>query len=319
MIYTVTFNPSLDYTIHVENFELGKVNRTVQEDIYAGGKGINVSMVLKNLGYETTAFGFLSGFTGQEIERLLKEKGISTEFIHIENGTSRINLKIRSDVESEINGMGPVIREKDLELLYEQLDTLKDDDVLVLAGSIPSGMPQSIYRDIMSRLQSKRIKIAVDATKDLLMNVLAYHPFVIKPNNHELSEIFDVMIDSKEKAVVYAKELQKKGAKNVIVSMAGEGAVFVGSDGSVFTSEAPHGVVKNSAHNVMQVQVRKFKNSVGAGDSMVAGFLAGYLAKGDYAEAFKMGLCTGSASAFSDQLATREEVEQVRRSHIFDF
>ena len=289
MIYTVTFNPSLDYTIHVENFELGKVNRTVQEDIYAGGKGINVSMVLKNLGYETTAFGFLSGFTGQEIERLLKEKGISTEFIHIE---------------SEINGMGPVIRKEDLELLYEQLDTLKDDDVLVLAGSIPSGMPQSIYRDIMSRLQSKRIKIAVDATKDLLMNVLAYHPFVIKPNNHELSEIFDIMIDSKEKAVVYAKELQKKGAQNVIVSMAGEGAVFVGSDGSVFTSEAPHGVVKNS---------------VGAGDSMVAGFLAGYLAKGDYAEAFKMGLCTGSASAFSDQLATREEVEQVRRSHIFDF
>lgn len=278
MIYTVTFNPSLDYTIHVENFELGKVNRTVQEDIYAGGKGINVSMVLKNLGYETTAFGFLSGFTGQEIERLLKEKGISTEFIHIENGTSRINLKIRSDVESEINGMGPVIRKEDLELLYEQLDTLKDDDVLVLAGSIPSGMPQSIYRDIMSRLQSKRIKIAVDATKDLLMNVLAYHPFVIKPNNHELSEIFDVTIDSKEKAVVYAKELQKKGAQNVIVSMAGEGAVFVGSDGSVFTSEAPHGVVKNS---------------VGAGDSMVAGFLAGYLAKGDYAEAFKMGLCTG--------------------------
>lgn len=210
MIYTVTFNPSLDYTIHVENFELGKVNRTVQEDIYAGGKGINVSMVLKNLGYETTAFGFLSGFTGQEIERLLKEKGISTEFIHIENGTSRINLKICSDVESEINGMGPVIRKEDLELLYEQLDTLKDDDVLVLAGSIPSGMPQSIYRDIMSRLQSKRIKIAVDATKDLLMNVLAYHPFVIKPNNHELSEIFDVTIDSKEKAVVYAKELQKR-------------------------------------------------------------------------------------------------------------
>lgn len=207
-------------------------------------------------------------------------------------------------MESEINGMGPVIRKEDLELLYEQLDTLKDDDVLVLAGSIPSGMPQSIYRDIMSRLQSKRIKIAVDATKDLLMNVLAYHPFVIKPNNHELSEIFDVTIDSKEKAVVYAKELQKKGAQNVIVSMAGEGAVFVGSDGSVFTSEAPHGVVKNS---------------VGAGDSMVAGFLAGYLAKGDYAEAFKMGLCTGSASAFSDQLATREEVEQVRRSHIFDF
>ena len=217
---------------------------------------------------------------------------------------TRINVKIRAKEETEINGQGPKISADALELLYQKLETLQEGDILVLAGSIPESMPQSAYMDIMKRLQDKKLKIVVDATRDLLMNVLKYHPFLIKPNNHELSEIFDIMIDSKEKAVVYAKELQKKGAQNVIVSMAGEGAVFVGSDGSVFISEAPHGVVKNS---------------VGAGDSMVAGFLAGYLAKGDYAEAFKMGLCTGSASAFSDQLATREEVEQVRRSHIFDF
>ena len=299
MIYTVTFNPSLDYTIHVENFELGKVNRTVQEDIYAGGKGINVSMVLKNLGYETTAFGFLSGFTGQEIERLLKEKGISTEFIHIENGTSRINLKICSDVESEINGMGPVIRKEDLELLYEQLDTLKDDDVLVLAGSIPSGMPQSIYRDIMSRLQSKRIKIAVDATKDLLMNVLAYHPFVIKPNNHELGEIFGVTLKTREEVIPYGRKLQEKGARNVLISMAGEGAVLVAEDGQVFEKPAPKGTLVNG---------------VGAGDSMVAGFTAGYMQKGSYEHAFKMGVSTGSASAFSENFATKEEVEAIYKT-----
>ena len=296
MIYTVTFNPSLDYTIHVENFELGKVNRTVQEDIYAGGKGINVSMVLKNLGYETTAFGFLSGFTGQEIERLLKEKGISTEFIHIENGTSRINLKIRSDVESEINGMGPVIRKEDLELLYEQLDTLKDDDVLVLAGSIPSGMPQSIYRDIMSRLQSKRIKIAVDATKDLLMNVLAYHPFVIKPNNHELGEIFGVTLKTREEVIPYGRKLQEKGARNVLISMAGEGAVLIAENGEVYSSPAPKGTLVNG---------------VGAGDSMVAGFMAGWMEKQDHEYAFHMGISAGSASAFSENLATREEVQAV--------
>ena len=296
MIYTVTFNPSLDYTIHVENFELGKVNRTVQEDIYAGGKGINVSMVLKNLGYETTAFGFLSGFTGQEIERLLKEKGISTEFIHIENGTSRINLKIRSDVESEINGMGPVIRKEDLELLYEQLDTLKDDDVLVLAGSIPSGMPQSIYRDIMSRLQSKRIKIAVDATKDLLLNVLKFRPFLIKPNNHELGEMFGVVLKTDDEIVEYAKKLQVMGARNVLISMAGDGAILITETGEVHKIGVPKGTVVNS---------------VGAGDSMVAGFTASYLKDHDYMEALKRGTATGSATAFSEGLATADKVEEL--------
>lgn len=304
MIYTVTFNPSLDYTIHVDNFTPGMVNRTTHERVFAGGKGINVSIVLKNLGFENTALGFLAGFTGQEIERQLAEKGIRTDFIHISEGISRINMKIRSDVESEINGMGPAIREDDIRKLYDILDGLQEDDVLVLAGSIPTGMPESMYRDIMSRLKDKKLKIAVDATKDLLMNVLPFHPFVIKPNNHELGEIFGVEITDKKQAIVYAEKLKEQGARNVIVSMAGEGAVFVGEDGSVFESEAPHGEVRNS---------------VGAGDSMVAGFLAGYLGSGDYREAFKMGVCTGSASAFSEQLATREEVEKVRHAHIFQF
>ena len=304
MIYTVTFNPSLDYIVSVDDFKLGLTNRTSSELMLPGGKGINVSIVLKNLGIESTALGFMAGFTGKEIARRLKEDGVTSDFIQIEEGISRINLKLKSIDGTEINGSGPKIPKDKVEELMDRLNTMKEGDILFLAGSIPASMPDDIYSRIMKELKDKGVMIVVDATRDLLMNVLKYHPFLIKPNNHELSEIFDIMIDSKEKAVVYAKELQKKGAQNVIVSMAGEGAVFVGSDGSVFTSEAPHGVVKNS---------------VGAGDSMVAGFLAGYLAKGDYAEAFKMGLCTGSASAFSDQLATREEVEQVRRSHIFDF
>mgnify|MGYP000036117450 CR=1 FL=1 len=304
MIYTVTFNPSLDYIVSVDDFKLGLTNRTSSELMLPGGKGINVSIVLKNLGIESTALGFMAGFTGKEIARRLEEDGVTSDFIQIEEGISRINLKLKSIDGTEINGSGPEIPKDKVEELMDRLNTMKEGDILFLAGSIPASMPDDIYSRIMKELKDKGVMIVVDATRDLLMNVLKYHPFLIKPNNHELSEIFDIMIDSKEKAVVYAKELQKKGAQNVIVSMAGEGAVFVGSDGSVFTSEAPHGVVKNS---------------VGAGDSMVAGFLAGYLAKGDYAEAFKMGLCTGSASAFSDQLATREEVEQVRRSHIFDF
>lgn len=304
MIYTVTFNPSLDYTVNVDCFKPGVVNRTTSEKIFAGGKGVNVSLVLKNLGFDNTALGFLAGFTGREIERQLEGKGIQTDFIHIPEGISRINMKIKSDVESEINGMGPVIREEDIHRLYEKLDDLQDGDVLVLAGSIPAGMPETMYCDIMDHLGSKKLKIAVDATKDLLMNVLPFHPFVIKPNNHELGEIFGVEIADKKQAVRYAKRLQEQGARNVIVSMAGEGAVFAGEDGSVYESEAPRGEVVNS---------------VGAGDSMVAGFLAGYLESGDFREAFKLGVCTGSASAFSEQLATREEVEKVRHSHEFQF
>lgn len=303
MIYTVTFNPSLDYIVRVDEFQLGRVNRTEEEIIYAGGKGINVSIVLKNLGFDSTALGFLAGFTGSEIRRLTECQGIRADFIEVQEGISRINLKLRSREESEINGQGPEIQEKDIRKLYEKLDGLEDGDILVLAGSIPSVMPESMYMDIMKYLEKKKLKIVVDATRDLLVNVLPYHPFLVKPNNHELGEIFDVCLTRREEVVEYARKLQERGARNVLVSMAGEGAVLVTEDGTVFKSSAPKGTVVNS---------------VGAGDSMVAGFLAGYLESGDYRNAFEMGLCTGSASAFSEQLATREEVEAIRKSHSFE-
>lgn len=293
MIYTVTFNPSLDYIVTVDHFTVGIVNRARNEFIYPGGKGINVSMVLKNLGHESTALGFLAGFTGEEIRRLLQEKGISADFISVEKGISRINVKLRSDEESEINGQGPAMEEDDIKKLYRKLDALRDGDILVLAGSIPAMMPSSMYMDIMQYLEKKDLKIVVDATKDLLVNVLSYRPFLIKPNNHELGEIFGVEITDKRDAVKYAKKIQEKGARNVLVSMAGAGAVLAAEDGNVYQSEAPRGTVKNS---------------VGAGDSMVAGFLAGYLQRQNYEDAFYMGICTGSASAFSDELATKEEV-----------
>lgn len=293
MIYTVTFNPSLDYIVTVESFTCGVVNRTKDETIFPGGKGINVSLVLKNLGYESTALGFLAGFTGNEIQRLLEEKGISADFIAVEKGMSRINVKLRSTQETEVNGQGPAIAAEDIHKLYQKLDVLQDGDILVLAGSIPDIMPSSIYMDIMKHLQDKKLKVVVDATKDLLQNVLQYHPFLIKPNHHELGEIFGVTIESKEDVVIYAKKMQEKGARNVLVSMAGDGAVLVTETGEVFMAEAPKGEVINS---------------VGAGDSMVAGFLAGYLQQENYAEAFSMGVCTGSASAFSKELATKQEV-----------
>ena len=293
MIYTVTFNPSLDYIVSVNHFKCGIVNRTTDEIIFPGGKGINVSMVLKNLGYENTALGFLAGFTGDKLQSLMEEKGIHTDFIRVEKGMSRINVKLRSDEETEINGQGPEIAAEDIQKLYEKLDGMQDGDVLVLAGSIPDVMPGSMYMDIMKHLQGKALKIVVDATKDLLVNVLQYHPFLIKPNNHELGEIFGVKIESKADVITYAKKMQEMGARNVLVSMAGDGAVLTAEDGSVFRSEAPKG---------------KVINSVGAGDSMVAGFLAGFLENGNYEKAFRMGVCTGSASAFSEELATEAEV-----------
>lgn len=293
MIYTLTFNPSLDYIVTVPSFTCGVVNRTSEEVIFPGGKGINVSMVLKNLGFESTALGFLAGFTGVELQRLIEKRGICAELIPVEQGMSRINVKIRSRQETEINGQGPVIAETDIRKLYDKLDQLQDGDILVMAGSIPSVMPQTIYMDIMKYLQKKNLKIVVDATKDLLINVLEYHPFLIKPNNHELGEIFRVTIHQKADIIVYAKKLQEMGARNVLVSMAGDGAVLVTEEGAVYQAEAPAG---------------KVVNSVGAGDSMVAGFLAGYLESGSYEKAFQIGLCTGSASAFSEELATKEEV-----------
>ena len=293
MIYTVTFNPSLDYIVSVDDFKLGLTNRTSSELILPGGKGTNVSTVLKNLGLESTALGFVAGFTGNEIVKRLNDMGIKSDFISIENGISRINLKLKSIDGTEINGAGPDISEEKVNELMDKLNQLKEGDVLVLAGSIPNTLPEDIYERIMARLDGRGIRIVVDATKDLLVNVLQYHPFLIKPNNHELGEIFGVKIGNKADVITYAKKMQEKGARNVLVSMAGDGAVLVAEDGSIFQSEAPKG---------------KVVNSVGAGDSMVAGFIAGYLEDGSYGKAFQMGVCTGSASAFSEELATKAEV-----------
>ena len=299
MVYTVTFNPSLDYIVTVDDFKLGMTNRTTSELMLPGGKGINVSIVLSNLGIENTAIYFSAGFVGDDITRRIRESGINAEEIRIEEGCSRINLKLKSIDGTEINGMGPDISQAQIDELYGKLDMIKEGDTLVLAGSIPSTMPDSIYSDIMERLQNRGVRIVVDATKDLLMNVLQYKPFLIKPNNHELGEIFGVTLETRESVVPYAKKLLDAGAENVIVSMAGEGAVFVASDGQVYLREAPKG---------------KLVNGVGAGDSMVAGFIAGYIESGELLHAFKMGLSTGSASAFSEYLATKEEVEAVYRT-----
>lgn len=298
MIYTVTFNPSLDYIVSVDNFTLGRVNRTRKEIIYPGGKGINVSMVLQNLGYQSCALGFMAGFTGREIARLLEVNGVESDFIYVDEGLSRINVKLRSNEESEINGQGPAIKKRDIAFLYEKLDRIQDGDILVLAGSIPEVMPDDIYMDIMRYLQTKDVRIVVDATKDLLVNVLPYHPFLIKPNNHELGEIFGVELKTTEEIVTCAKKLQEKGARNVLISMAGDGAILLTEDGQIFQSLPPKG---------------KVLNSVGAGDSMVAGFIAGYLENQDYEYAFYMGVCTGSASAFSESLATRDEVVELMK------
>lgn len=298
MIYTVTFNPSLDYIVGVDNFRLGMTNRTAYEQMQAGGKGINVSYVLKNLGFESTALGFLAGFVGTELKRRLTADGIRTDFLMLTEGESRINVKLRNIDGTEINGQGPDIPAEQVAKLREKLCTLKAGDILILAGSIPKSMTDTIYMDIMADLQEKGIDIIVDATKELLMNVLSYRPFLIKPNNHELGEIFGVELTTREAVLPYARRLQEKGARNVLVSLAGEGAVLLDENGREYSSEAPEGTVVNT---------------VGAGDSMVAGFVAGYLETKDYEYAFHKGIAAGSASAFSEWLATKEEVEVLLR------
>lgn len=298
MIYTVTFNPSLDYIVSVDGFQLGLTNRTSSELLLPGGKGLNVSMVLGNLGIENTALGFTAGFTGDEIIRLARAMGVKTDFISIENGMSRINVKLKSIDGTEINGSGPDIDEEAVEKLMRKLDGLGSGDVLALAGSIPSSMPDDMYRRIMERLKDKNVMTAVDATKDLLLNVLEYRPFLVKPNNHELGEIFGTELKTRESVIPYAKKLKEMGADNVLVSMAGEGAVLVAESGEVFLAPAPKGILINA---------------VGAGDSMVAGFLAGWLEKRDYRYAFYMGVAAGSASAFSERLATKPEIENIYR------
>lgn len=296
MIYTVTFNPSLDYIVSVDDFRLGMTNRASSEQMLAGGKGINVSTVLRNLGIESVALGFAAGFTGDEIIRELKQMGIRTDFISVDSGFSRINLKLKSIDGTEINGKGPDISREKTELLMEKLKKLKAGDTLVLAGSIPPSMPDDIYEKILAALEGRGIRTVVDATKSLLTNVLKYHPFLIKPNNHELGEIFHEELLTREAVVPYGRKLQEMGARNVLVSMAGEGAVLIAEDGSVYQSKAPKG---------------KLVNAVGAGDSMVAGFLAGWMEEESYEHAFYMGLSAGSASAFSENLALEEEIKRV--------
>lgn len=296
MVYTVTFNPSLDYIVSMDSFTMGMTNRTVEEQLFPGGKGVNVSIVLNNLGIGSTTLGFTAGFTGAYIEEELHEMGLMTDFIHVDNGFSRINVKLKDYDGTEINGMGPKIDDAAVEALYGKLDALKEGDILILAGSIPKFLPDDIYSNIMARLEQRGIVFVVDATKDLLLNVLQYRPFLIKPNNHELGEIFGVTLSTQEEVVPYAKKLQESGARNVLVSMAGEGAVLADEAGGIHALPAPKG---------------KLINAVGAGDSMVAGFLAGWITKKDYGHAFRMGVATGSASAFSELLATREDVERV--------
>lgn len=299
MIYTVTFNPSLDYIVSVKDFQLGKTNRTVSEQMLPGGKGINVSTVLWNLGIETTALGFTAGFVGSELKHRTEALGFPSEFIQVPEGCSRINIKMKDFDGTEINGQGPIVPPLAVNQLLERIDALKKDDILVLAGSIPDSMPDSIYRDILSRLSGKGILIAVDATQDLLMNVLEYHPFLIKPNNHELGDIFHTELKTREEVVPYARKLQELGARNVLISMGGEGAVLLDEKNEVFMLPAPKGTLINA---------------VGAGDSMVAGFLAGWSQTKDYRHAFQMGVAAGSASAFSELLATKEEIHNIYNS-----
>ena len=293
MIYTVTFNPALDYVVTVNHFTLGRVNRTVRENIFYGGKGINVSALLANLGYKSTALGFVAGFTGDEIERGVKELGFQSDFIKVGKGMSRINLKLKSDEESEINGMGPEITAGDVKVLFDKLSGLEQGDVLVLSGSIPACMDTDSYERIMEMLDGRGIRIVVDAEKDLLLNVLKYHPFLIKPNNHELGQMFGVTVTTDEDIAAYAGKLQEMGAVNVLVSMAKDGAILVAEDGSIYRQGVARGTVKNS---------------VGAGDSMVAGFIAGYLETGDYRYALKLGTACGGATAFSDGIGTRQDI-----------
>ena len=293
MIYTVTFNPSIDYIVSMENFSLGKTNRTTEEKMFPGGKGINVSTVLTNLGMPNIALGFIAGFTGNEIKRLSQERGILCDFITLPKGNNRINVKLKNYDSTEINGSGPEIPADKLKELIEQLHRLKDGDSLILAGSIPASVPSNIYQIILEELKEKKINVVVDATKELLMNTLHFRPFLIKPNRHELEEAFDITIESKEEAIRYARHLQRLGARNVMVSLSGNGAVFVSEEGESFETDVPPG---------------KLINAVGSGDSMIAGFLTGWETTADYEKAFKMAVAAGSASAYSEELAAKDEI-----------
>lgn len=298
MVYTVTFNPAIDYFVHIGELILGGTNRTSSEQTFVGGKGINVSIVLAELGIKSKALGFVAGFTGKAIEDGTREKGVETDFVHIESsesGCSRINVKIKADTETEINGQGPRIPENAVNELFGKLDKLSDGDLLVLAGSIPGSLPNDIYERILARLSDRRIRIVVDATKDLLLNTLKYKPFLIKPNAAELGDLFGKELKTEDEIIAHAKKLREMGAVNVLVSMAGDGAILIDEHGNVHKCSACRGTVKNS---------------VGAGDSMVAGFIAG-IENGDHEYALKLGTAAGGATAFSDGLASRDKIYEL--------
>ncbi|MCH5208409.1 MAG: 1-phosphofructokinase [Oscillospiraceae bacterium] len=292
MIYTVTFNPAIDYVVYTDEISAGEINRANEEKIFFGGKGINVSLVLNELGVKSKALGFTAGFTGTAIENGIREKGVETDFVHLESGFSRINVKIKSNTETEINGKGPDIDGRSLDKLYEKLGGLSDGDTLVLAGSIPASLPDNIYEKILEMLSGKNIRTVVDAAKELLLNTLKYRPFLVKPNIHELGEMFGVKINSVDEAEEYARRLRETGARNVLVSMGKDGALLLDEHGKTHFRGAYKGAVKNS---------------VGAGDAMVAGFLAG-LEQGDHEYALKLGTAAGSATAFSYGLAGKDDI-----------
>ena len=296
MIYTVTLNPSIDYVVRLESLVTGITNRTTSEEYYFGGKGINVSCVLAELDLESTAFGFVAGFTGDAIEKGIRNDKIITDFIKLEKGISRINIKIKADDETEINCQGPHIDESKLERLLNKVDRIKDGDTLVIAGNVPNTMPDDVYERILERIKGKKVRIVVDATKKLLLNSLKYKPFLIKPNRQELSEIFETEISTETDIEKYAKELQKMGAQNVLISLGGDGAMLIDE----FGEKHKQGVLKE-----------KVINTVGSGDSMVAGFIAGYEKEHSYPYALKLGSACGNATAFLSGLATKEKINEL--------
>lgn len=296
MIYTVTLNPSIDYVIAFDDLLKGEINRTTEETIVYGGKGINVSSMLANLGVSSTALGFVAGFTGEALQKGIEEQGIATDFIVIEEGFTRINVKIHAREETELNGQGPKINENHLHQLYEKIDTLQNNDLLVLSGNLPKQMPIDIYANLMERLQSKQIDVVVDAFGEPLQKALHYHPFLIKPNHLELQDYYHLDEVNEQTLLDGARRLQKEGARNVLISMAGNGAMLVSETQAVYRMKSPQG-------NVV--------NSVGAGDSMVAGFLYGWQRYRSYEQALAWGIACGSASAFSKGIAQREVVEDI--------
>ena len=295
MIYTLTLNPSLDYIMKLDDLELGQTNRSYYEKIYPGGKGFNVSTILQRLSIDNTALGFVGGFTGKQIEDMLKDRGIDFHLCHLTHGVSRINVKIKGKEETEINANGPDISSLDLEHLFDQIKTMNNGDYLIMAGSVPSSLPQDIYSQIIERLKDKDIEFIIDTNKNLLLNVLIYQPFLIKPNLAELEELFHVKINTREEIIDYANKLREKGAKNVLVSLGKDGAILV-TEEHVYLSNAANG---------------KLINSVGSGDSMVAGFVAGYTQTHNFEWALKLASACGGATAFSDDLATKEMIDHV--------